>query len=209
MQIERTKGNEVKVWLSEDEAEATIEVASDRSKKHEVVIRGGLKMGLRSKEWTLVRPEHMHQQEGAFFLRIPDSKDTRQGGSGKSRDAYLPRAVEHSLLRLQSQEGLDDDDHFFTVHKSRIRQMVMEVADDVASAIESGENYPGRAEDWRNVSSHDLRRYFAQTALRRLEMDPGVVMATGGWDSMQALSPYLTKPTPEEVVEEFQSVEWN
>ena len=54
-----------------------------------------------------------------------------------------------------------------------------------------------------------MRRYFAQTALRREEMDPAVVMATGGWDSMQALEPYLTKATPEEVADAFEAVDWD
>lgn len=94
--------------------------------------------------------------------------------------------------------------------------MVCEVADDVADDIErypddgsdGGKNHPGRAEDWRRVCSHDLRRYFAQSTLRRKEMDPTVGMATSGWDSMEAVSRYLHTPTPEEITEEFESIEW-
>lgn len=211
MQIENSKGNETKVWLGEDEAEAMEQIAFGRSHKHGVVVRGGLRMGLRANEWTQIRPKDMHEQHGSYFLRIAEGKDTRAGGSGKARDAYLPRSVEHDLLRLQSYEGLDDADQFFPVTTSRIRQMVIEVANDVADEVEmdKGLDLPGRADDWRHVSSHDLRRYFAQTALRRKEMDPGVVMATGGWASMQALQPYLTKPTPEEVAEEFEAVDWD
>lgn len=203
MQVERTEGGEHKCWLTEDEANTLIDVASDRSHKHEAVVKAGLRMGLRANEFTKIRPQHMHEISGQFFLRIPEAKDTRIDGEGKSRDAYLPRTVEHTLLRLQSTEGLADDDLFFPVDKSRIRQMVMEVADDVATAIEDDADYPGMADDWRRVSSHDLRRFFAQTALRRREMDPAAVMTTGGWDSMEALQPYLTTLTPEEVAEEF------
>lgn len=216
MQIKRTKGGEHQCWLSEDEADAMISVAEQRSRKHHVVVATGLRMGLRANEFTKIKPCDMHEQAGAFFLRIPQAKDTRAEGSGKSRDAYLPRSVEHALLRLQSTEGIADDEFFFAVHKSRIRQMVREVANDVADDIEryhdgrdGGTNHTGRAEDWRRVSSHDLRRYFAQTALRREEMDPAVVMATGGWDSMEALSPYLHTPTPEEIAEEFAAVGWD
>lgn len=216
MQIERTEGGEHQCWLSAAEADAMIDVAEDRSRKHHVVVAAGLKMGLRANEFCTIRPCDMHEQAGAFFLRIRDAKDTRADGDGKSRDAYLPRSVEHALLRLQSTEGIDDDELFFDVHKSRIRQMVREVADDVADDIEryhddgsnGCKNHPGRAEDWRRVSSHDLRRYFAQSALRRKEVDPAVVMATGGWDSMEALSPYLHTPTPEEIAEEFENIEW-
>lgn len=208
MQIERTEGGEHTCWLTEDEADAMINVAEDRSRKHHAVVSGGLKMGLRANEFVKIRPRHMHEQAGQFFLRIPKAKDTRVEGDGKARDAYLPRTVEHSLLRLQSSESIDDDDLFFPVDKSRIRQMVMEVAHDVADAIDEGADSPGRPADWRRVSSHDLRRYFAQTALRRKDMDPAVVMSVGGWDSMEALRPYLTTPTPEEIAEEFDNVGW-
>lgn len=217
MQIKRTEGGEYQCWLSEDEATAMITVAENRSRKHHVVVAAGLRMGLRANEFTVIRPCDMHEQASAFFLRVRDAKDTRADGSGKSRDAYLPRSVEHLLLRLQSTENISDDELFFPVHTSRIRQMVREIANDVADDIEryhdderdGGTNHPGRAEDWRRVSSHDLRRFFAQTALRRKEMDAAVVMDTGGWDSMEALSPYLTKPTPEEVAEEFAAAGWD
>lgn len=100
MQVERTEGSEHKCWLTEDEANAIIDVASDRSHKHEAVTKAGLRMGLRANEFTKIRPRHMHEINGQFFLRIPEAKDTREEGEGKSRDAYLPRTVEHTLLRL-------------------------------------------------------------------------------------------------------------
>jgi integrase len=151
----------------------------------------------------------MHQQAGTFFLRISKAKDTRDGGDGKTRDAYLPRSVEHTLLRLQSQKGIEENNPFLSYTTTRIRQLVNEVAEDVADEIENGADYPGRADDWRKLSSHDLRRYFAQTALLREEMSPSVVMTVGGWNSMQALEPYLTTATPEEVADEFEAVGWN
>jgi len=209
MKLETTKGGETKCWLTPNESESLIQVAQNRSLKHHAVILLGLKCGLRANEITTIQPDDMHQQAGTFFLRIEDAKDTRQGGDGKTRDAYLPRSVEHTLLRLQSNEGIDENETFLPVTTSRIRQMVMEVAEDVAQEIEAGEDHPGRPNDWRKLSSHDLRRYFAQTALLRKDMSPSVVMTVGGWGSMQALEPYLTQATPEEVAEEFQAVGWN
>ena len=51
-------------------------------------------------------------------------------------------------------------------------------------------------EDYRYVSSHDLRRRFAQRLLVDRQMNPRVVMQVGGWDSFQAIEPYLNAPTP-------------
>jgi len=59
-------------------------------------------------------------------------------------------------------------------------------------------------DDWEKVSSHDLRRYFAQTLLVRRNMNPRVVMDVGGWGSFEALKPYLDAPTPEVVNAEFE-----
>jgi integrase len=59
--------------------------------------------------------------------------------------------------------------------------------------------------DWQKVSSHDLRRYYAQTLLVRERMNPRVVMAVGGWSSFEALEPYLNAPTAEVVNEEFEN----
>lgn len=59
-------------------------------------------------------------------------------------------------------------------------------------------------DDYRHVSSHDLRRRFAQRLLVDRQMNPRVVMQVGGWDSFQAIEPYLNAPTPEVVNEAFE-----
>jgi len=54
------------------------------------------------------------------------------------------------------------------------------------------------------VSSHDLRRRFAQRLLVDRQMNPRVVMAVGGWDSFQAIEPYLNAPTADVVNDAFE-----
>ena len=61
-------------------------------------------------------------------------------------------------------------------------------------------------EDFYHVSSHDLRRRFAQRLLVDREMNPRVVMQVGGWDSFQAIEPYLNAPTEDVVDEAFEEV---
>lgn len=60
--------------------------------------------------------------------------------------------------------------------------------------------------DFRRVSSHDLRRRFAQRLLVGREMNPRVVMAVGGWDSFAAIEPYLTEPTEQVIDKAFAEV---
>ena len=59
-------------------------------------------------------------------------------------------------------------------------------------------------EDCQYVSSHDLRRRFAHRLLVDRQMNPRVVMQIGGWDSFQAIEPYLNAPTPEVVNDAFE-----
>ena len=77
-----------------------------------------------------------------------------------------------------------------------VRDVVKRTAERVAD--ETGDD------DFHYVSSHDLRRRFAQRLLVDRQMNPRVVMAVGGWDSFQAIEPYLNAPTPDIVNEAFE-----
>jgi integrase len=80
--------------------------------------------------------------------------------------------------------------------KSGIRAVVKRTAERTAEA--TGD------EDFRHVSSHDLRRRFAQRLLIDKQVNPRVVMQVGGWDSFQAIEPYLNAPTPDVVNDAFE-----
>lgn len=152
-----------------------IEVATERSHRHKVVILLGSRVGLRAEEMTWITPGDIKQSEDAYWLHVV-GKDTsgEHGDDGKERDAYLPREVERELLELQfaADPPLEDEESYFDVTQTRIRQMVTEASE--MAAKRTGDD------NWHKVSSHDLRRYFAQTALVRKEMNSRVVMAVGG-----------------------------
>ena len=61
--------------------------------------------------------------------------------------------------------------------------------------------------DFHHVSSHDLRRRFAQRLLVDENLNPRVVMQVGGGDSFQAIEPYLNAPTPDVVDDAFAEVD--
>jgi hypothetical protein len=56
---------------------------------------------------------------------------------------------------------------------------------------------------FRHVSSHNLRRRYAQRLLVDENMSPRVVMQVGGWASFQAIGPSLNLPTETVVDDEF------
>lgn len=198
MRLESTEAEGgYKVWLTDEEVKALRRAAA--SYRDDVIIQLGAYVGLRAFEIPQVQPQHIKQTEaGGYRLRVPEGKDTT-GNGGKPRDAYLPAAVEASLQRYQNAENIAPRDPFINLTERGVRAVVTRTAE--AAADETGDG------DFRHVSSHDLRRRFAQRLLVDENMNPRVVMQVGGWDSFQAIEPYLNAPTEGVVDKEFDGVE--
>ena len=193
MRIDSTKGNEWKVWLTDDEVEDLRRAT--RSQRDDLIIQLGAYVGLRAFEIPQARPVDMRETEGGQYrLRVRSGKDTA-GGGGKPRDAFLPDSVERDLQRYQNEHNIAPHDPFIDLSQSGVRAVVNRTADRAADATEE--------EDFRKVSTHDLRRRFAQRLLVDEGMNPRVVMAVGGWDSFAAIEPYLNSPTEDVVDEAF------
>jgi integrase len=195
MRLEATASDEdqYKVWLTDDELEALRRAAA--SYRDDVIIQLGGYVGLRSFEIPQVQPRHVSETDrGQYRLRVPEGKDTT-GSGGKPRDAFLPADVEADLQRYQTAENIPPREPFVDLSPRGVRAVVSRTADAAADA--TGD------EDFRHVSSHDLRRRFAQRLLVDEEVNPRVVMQVGGWDSFQAIEPYLTAPTPAVVDDAF------
>ena len=194
MRLEATKkSDEYKVWLTDSEIEVLRRATAGY--RDDIIIQLGAFVGLRSFEIPQVQPRHIKTTEsGQYRLRIPEGKDTT-GSGGKPRDAYLPDDVERSLQQFANAENIAPREPFVDLSGRGVRAAVKRTAE--AAAAETGDA------DFRHVSSHDLRRRFAQRLLVDENMNPRVVMQVGGWDSFQAIEPYLNAPTPEVVDEAF------
>ena len=185
MRIESTSGDEHKVWLTDSEIEELRRATA--SYRDDIIIQLGAYVGLRAFEIPQVTPSNVKSTEsGSYRLRVPEGKDT-SGNGGKPRDAFLPDDVERSLQQYQNAENIAPKDAFVDLTERGVRGAVKRTAE--AAAEETGK------EDYNHVSSHDLRRRFAQRLLVDEEINPRVVMAVGGWSNFQAIEPYLNKPT--------------
>lgn len=207
MQIDKSAQDGVAhCWLNPDEFDALVDAAATMSLRHKVVVQLGGRCSLRSFEVPQITPNCIKQAEDGnhYLLHVPRGKDT-SGEGGKPRDAYLPADLERDLLELKFSMNIDDDEPYFDVGRRRIQQMVKEAAREAARRAEQGDA-PGSPSEWRLVSSHDMRRYYAHNLLVRERVNPRVVMDAGGWDSMANLKPYLNKPTESEKVDELAGV---
>ncbi|WP_267162972.1 site-specific integrase [Halovenus salina] len=197
MRLEATSAEgEFNVWLTDAEIEDLRRAAA--SYRDDVIIQLGAYVGLRAFEIPQVTPSDISETEsGQYRLRVPKGKDTT-GNGGKPRDAYLPDDVERSLQQFQNAENIAPKNSFVDLTERGVRAVVKRTAE--AAVEETGD------EDFQHVSSHDLRRRFAQRLLVDENMNPRVVMQVGGWDSFAAIEPYLNAPTPEVVDEAFVDV---
>jgi len=57
---------------------------------------------------------------------------------------------------------------------------------------------------FRKVNPNDLRHRFAQRLLVEKEINTRAVIQVGGWDSFQAIEPYLDAPTPDVANDAFE-----
>jgi len=196
MRLEATgKKDQYKVWMTDDELDDLERVAA--SQRDYVIIRLGGRVGLRAFEIPQVKPKHVKRTDDGehYRIRVPQGKDT-ENGVGKPRDAYLPSAVEGDLHRLQTAEEVGRDVPFVQLTERGVRDVVKRTA--ARAAEETGDG------DFRYVSSHDLRRRYAQRLLVDRQVNPRVVMQVGGWSSFAAIEPYLNAPTPGVVNEAFE-----
>lgn len=187
------KPDEYKVWLTDPELRALRRQASPRDK---LIIDLGAYVGLRAFEIPQIKPKHVRRTDDGehFRLRVPEGKDTANG-QGKPRNAYLPADVEERIYTYTNDTDRGRDEQLIQLSTRSVRDVVKRTATAAAEATGNP--------DYEYVSSHDLRRRFAQRLLVEKQMNPRVVMAVGGWDSFEAIEPYLTEPTPDAVNDAF------
>jgi len=197
MRVEATAGDEHKVWLTDSEIEDLRRATT--SQRDDLIVQLGAFVGLRAFEIPQVRPSDVKETDGCQYrLRVEAGKDT-SGNGGKPRDAYLPDSVERDLQRFQNEHNIAPKDPYIDLSQPGVRAVVRRTADRAAEA--TGDD------DFRKVSTHDLRRRFAQRLLVDQQMNPRVVMAVGGWDSFAAIEPYLNAPSEDVIDDAFRGVE--
>jgi integrase len=197
MRIEGTKGDEHKVWLTDNEIEDLRRATN--SQGDDIIIQLGAFVGLRAFEIPQVRPKDVIETDsGQYRLRVEAGKDT-SGGGGKPRNAYLPESTERDLQRFQNEHNIPPADPYVDLKQPGVRAVVRRTA--YRAAEQTGDD------DFEKVSTHDLRRRFAQRLLVDEQMNPRVVMAVGGWDSFAAIEPYLNAPSADVIDREFGSID--
>jgi len=140
--------------------------------------------GVRPAEQTRIRPGDIDRRrfDGVVyhFLSVRDSDGS------PSRRAYVPVDLAGSVDEYAATADIDPDGRLIDVTPRRVQMLVSDIASRAAEV--TGES---RLAD---VSSGDLRRYFARRLLVEDGIDPRIVLAIGGWERLGALDRFL-EPT--------------
>lgn len=199
MRLKRLE-NQYRVYLAPDEFRTIVDHAYNR--RAEFVLRLGGECGLRVSETlkaTLddVRKANTKGADEAFFLRIPEGKDTsgRLEG-GKYRSAWMPSTLLEDILDYTAEA-----DHIQRTDDTIVGASKRTLQKDVTRSAELAAEATG-IEEFAHVTSHDLRAYFATNLLVRKNLNPHVVMEIGGWEDWKSIKPYINAQFDDLIIEE-------
>ena len=183
-------GSQVKVWLDypEDIDDLADEAREGGWQRRIAALLMG-KVGLRASGVPSAKPAGLsYNDDGDFWELTVRGKNTK-GGEKTTRQAYVPTDVKRELDNYAKERDIRPSQAYVDVSVDSIRRWIREAAGDLTDSDER----------WQYVSSHDLRRAWANHHLVEQEVSVRVMMAIGGWSSYDAIEPYLTQPSSEKI----------
>jgi len=179
-------GDVTKCWLDREEVGRLERAAGQSDWEREIAMQLMARCGFRVDEVNYPGDAHLRWSEkgDCWFVEVR-GKNT-SGGDPKVRDAWIPEDVEEDIRKFSRERGRGNEP-WVDKHVDTIRGWVKAAAEEIAE--QTGD------ERWRHVSSHDLRRSWAQHWLVEENKDVRTMMAIGGWSSYSAIEPYLREPT--------------
>ncbi|WP_160134183.1 site-specific integrase [Halococcus salsus] len=200
--------SQTKVWLNyPDDINALADEAreSDWSRRVAVLLMG--RVGLRVSGVLSATPAGLSYNDDGDYWELRVRGKNTKGGEKTTRQAYVPKDVQRELNNYAKERDIALSEPYVDVSVDSIRRWVREAASNLApsegkesSSREHDDNHP---EYWEHVSSHDLRRAWANHYLVEEEVSARVMMSIGGWSSYDAIEPYLTEPTSSTIGEEL------
>ena len=191
--------SETKCWLDYPREVQTLEeYARERDWEQEVAIQLMARVGSRASGVLSAKPKNLRWNSDGEYWEIELKGKNTKGGEKTIRDAYVPEQVKQNLDRYASERDISDNEPYIQKSESTVRRWVREITDEIAR--DTGN------ERWEEVSSHDCRRSWCTHFLVEEGVAVRVMMEIGGWSSYDAIEPYLTKPTPQKIGEEMDSV---
>lgn len=133
------------------------------------------------------------------FVELGKTKDTTEGETvegGGWRLSWVPISLYHDIQDYCDRNGIGENDQLFPdIQKKRLGDIIKEAGK--YTARQTGK------EGYADITSHDMRRFFATHMLRHEGVDIDIVMAMGGWSNRKSMDPYLRTPLEEDIQTEL------
>lgn len=124
---------------------------------------------------------------GEYWVAKVQGKDsTDREAETRPRAVFIPDDIMEEVHAHARRKNLGPEDQLFRWSKKTLQRDVERSANNAATATGN--------EEFRKLSSHDLRRYFATHLLFRHQVRPAVVRMLGGWKSDESMYEYLVLP---------------
>lgn len=124
-----------------------------------------------------------HPDVDIWFCAIV-GKDTKDRDTeGKRRDIWVPEDVKKESDQFIKDQHRSDNTPIFPVTEKTLRGDINKAAEN--AALRTGN------EDYKKITTHDFRRFFATHRLLRQGVRVETVMVLGGWDDRESMKPYL------------------
>ena len=196
MRTIQNKDGSWNVWLTREEYHEIPRQTLDQVQ--EIAIRLMGDCGLRVSEVLDVRPSDITRYgDGRHYkLTVRSGKDTTgEYQDGKQRETWIPVDLEARINQVvqSTVHDVSHDDRIVPKAKRTVQSWVGRAADAAADARDD--------DDYRKVSSHDLRRCWAHHLLVEEGVSPRIVMSLGGWSSYDAIEPYLAAPSENNIID--------
>lgn len=131
--------------------------------------------------------EQHETSEGDHWMCTVQAKDsTDREAETRPRGVFIPDDLMNDIENYADKKSISSDDLLFPISTRTIQRDVTRSAANAATKTGN--------EDFRKISAHDLRRYFATHLLFRHQVPSMVVQMLGGWKSDEAMSEYLVLP---------------
>ena len=190
-------GAQTKVWLDyPDDVDLLATEAREADWKQRIAVLLMGKVGLRASGVQSAKPAGLSYNEGGDYWELEVKGKNTKGGDKTTRQAYVPTSVKRELDNYAKERDIAPSEPYVDVSVDSIRRWVREAAGNLTDSDER----------WQHVSSHDLRRAWANYHLVEKEVSVRVMMAIGGWSSYAAIEPYLNQPSSSKIGTELNAL---
>lgn len=207
---------EQSVWMTDKQADKLI--TSAKTQRDRVLNQTGLECGGRINELRHIKVRDFIDREVdgelRYFVKLATDSESQKTDASK-RESWVTRDLWQQVRFLVQDADLGPDDYLFQSRtggmlsdkgaRDIVKRTAWEAYKTTAQKNEEDEWVNGD-DDFKHVSSHDLRRFWANRMLNEYDINPRIVMDMGGWSSFNSMKPYMRPATPENITEEMVDV---